>query len=181
MTRRPLTGPDEVPFPANIAADVSQERLDWFFVKTEGSYQVAKEIREAIIFATQNVIMDPPFTKLDIISCRNLLIYLMPEAQEKLLSHFHYSLNPGGFLFLGSSETIGVSTGLFSPLPGKSRLYRRSQSALRTEPMKFPSSFVPALHSVPEEPVAPGAIVNLQALADRHTSSVLFPTGSAGQ
>jgi chemotaxis methyl-accepting protein methylase len=154
-------------FPANIAADVSQERLDRFFVKSENGYQVAKEIRETIIFATQNVIMDPPFTKLDIISCRNLLIYLTPEAQRKLMPLFHYSLNPGGFLFLGSSETVGASTGLFFPLSGKSRLYRRNESALGVQPVEFPSSFIPAPLSVPEERVVPGAIVNLQVLADR--------------
>lgn len=154
-------------FPANISADVSQERLDRFFVKTENGYQIAKEIRETIVFAVQNVIMDPPFTKLDIISCRNLLIYLTPEAQKKLIPLFHYSLNPGGFLFLGSSETVGPSTGLFSPLPGKSRLYRLGESPLRAVPVEFPSSFVPALPFVPEEREAPGTVVNLQAQADR--------------
>lgn len=154
-------------FLANIAADVSQERLDRFFVKTESGYQIAKEIRETIIFATQNVIMDPPFTKLDIISCRNLLIYLVPDAQRKLLLLFHYSLNPGGFLLLGSSETVGASTGLFSALPGKSRFYRRTESAQGTEPVEFPSSFFSALPSVPEEREVPGTVVNLQVLADR--------------
>jgi two-component system CheB/CheR fusion protein len=154
-------------FPANITVDVSQERLDRFFIKTENGYQISKEIRETTIFSTQNVIMDPPFTKLDIISCRNLLIYLTPEAQRKLVPLFHFSLNPGGFLFLGSSETIGASTDLFSTLPGKSRLYKCSTSALRARPVEFPSSFVPAQPSVQEEREAPGAIVNLQALADR--------------
>jgi two-component system CheB/CheR fusion protein len=154
-------------FPANIAADVSQERLARFFIKTENGYQIAKEIRETTIFAAQNIIMDPPFTKLDIISCRNILIYLTTEAQIKLLPLFHFSLNPGGFLFLGTSETIGASTELFSPLPGKLRLYRRSKSVLRARPVEFPSSFVPALPSVLEAREAPGAIVNLQALADR--------------
>jgi two-component system, chemotaxis family, CheB/CheR fusion protein len=154
-------------FPANIAADISQERLDRFFIKTENGYQICKEIRETAIFATQNVIMDPPFTKLDIISCRNVLIYLTPEAQRKLIPIFHYSLNPGGFLFLGSSETIGASTGLFSSLPGKSRLYRRVESTLRTQTVEFPPSFVSLLPSIPEEREIPGAIVNLQALADR--------------
>jgi two-component system CheB/CheR fusion protein len=154
-------------FPGNITAEVSQERLDRFFVKTQNGYQVTKEIRETIIFATQNIIMDPPFTKLDIISCRNLLIYLAPEAQKKLLPLFHYSLNTGGFLFLGSSETIGASTRLFSSLPGKSRLYRRIGSGLRAESVEFPSSLVPVLPSAPEEREAPGAIVNLQALADQ--------------
>jgi chemotaxis methyl-accepting protein methylase len=154
-------------FPANIAADVSQERLGRFFIKTENGYQIVKEIRETTIFATQNVIMDPPFTKLDIISCRNLLIYLTPEAQRNLLPLFHFSLNPGGFLFLGSSETIGTSTDLFSPLPGKSRLYRPNKSVPRARPVEFPSSFVPAPPSVLEAREALGAIVNLQTLADR--------------
>ncbi len=83
-------------YPANIAADVSAERLRRFFIKEENGYRVGKEIREMVTFATQNVIMDPPFTKLDILICRNLLIYLTPELQKKLLPLFHYSLNPGG-------------------------------------------------------------------------------------
>ena len=80
-----------------------------------------------MIFAPQNLIMDPPFTKLDLLSCRNLLIYLAPEMQKKLLPLFHYSLNPGGMLFLGSAETIGTFTDLFAPVVGKSRIFRRSE------------------------------------------------------
>ena len=91
-------------FPANIAADVSAQRLQRFFAKDENGYRVAKSIREMVIFAPQNIIMDPPFTKLDLLSCRNLLIYLTPELQMKLLPLFHYSLNPGGYLFLGNAE-----------------------------------------------------------------------------
>ena len=102
-------------FPDNIAADVSPERLDRFFIRGDRGYQVAKSIREMVIFAPQNIIMDPPFTKLDILSCRNLLIYLTQELQKKLLPLFHYSLNPGGFLLLGSAETIGDYTDLFAP------------------------------------------------------------------
>ena len=98
-------------WPATIAADVSPERLRRFFSREENGYRIGKEIREMVTFATQNVIMDPPFTKLDILVCRNLLIYLMPEVQKKLISLFHYSLNPGGFLFLGNSETIGADAG----------------------------------------------------------------------
>ncbi len=94
-------------FPYNVAADVSPERLSRFFAKEEHGYRVRKEIRGMVIFAPQNLIMDPPFTKLDILGCRNLLIYLGPEVQKKLIPLFHYSLNPGGILFLGSAETIG--------------------------------------------------------------------------
>ncbi|NQU31426.1 MAG: chemotaxis protein CheB, partial [Anaerolineae bacterium] len=91
-------------YPANIAADISPARLERYFDKLQNGYQVSKSIREMVIFAPQNIIMDPPFTKLDLLSCRNLLIYLTPELQKKLLPLFHYSLNPGGFLFLGSAE-----------------------------------------------------------------------------
>ena len=125
-------------YPANIVADVSQERLDNYFIKTEHGYQVEKSIRDMVIFATQNIIMDPPFTKLDLICCRNLLIYLEPELQLKLIPLFHYSLNPDGFLFLGNAETIGDFNNLFDKLPGKSRLYRRLESSLQAERFEFP-------------------------------------------
>ena len=114
-------------YPANIAADVSEERLRRFFTQDERGYKVNQEIREMVVFAEQNVVMDPPFTKLDLLSCRNLLIYLDAELQKKLLPLFHYSLNPGGILVLGSSETIGAASDLFAGLPGKTRLYRRRE------------------------------------------------------
>jgi len=152
-------------FPANIAADVLPERLGRFFVQVERGYQVAKSIREMVIFAPQNIIMDPPFTKLDVLSCRNLLIYLTLELQKKLLPLFHYSLNPGGFLFLGNAETIGSFTDLFALLEGKSRLYRRLELALRAEPVEFPASFVPAHPGAPPRALKPAA--NLQSLADQ--------------
>jgi PAS domain-containing protein len=101
------------------------------------------------------------------LSCRNLLIYLTPELQKKLLPLFHYSLNPGGLLFLGSAETIGGFTDLFAPLDGKSRLYRRFESALRAEPVEFPASFVSALPGAPPKPKALKPAANLQVLADQ--------------
>jgi two-component system CheB/CheR fusion protein len=128
-------------FPANIAADVSKERLRRFFNKEEHGYGVRKEIREMVIFAPQNLILDPPFTKLDILSCRNLLIYLTAEVQKKLIPLFHYSLSPGGILLLGSAETVGECTGLFAPLSGNSRIFRRTESAGPPELVGFPSSF----------------------------------------
>jgi two-component system CheB/CheR fusion protein len=124
-------------FPDNIAADVSAERLSRFFSKEEHGYCARKEIREMVIFAPQNLIMDPPFTKLDILSCRNLLIYLAPEMQKKLLPLFHYSLNPGGILFLGNAETIGGFTDRFAPVSIKSRIFRRTESALRRSRSSF--------------------------------------------
>jgi chemotaxis methyl-accepting protein methylase len=152
-------------FPANIVADVSAKRLDRFFVKVERGYQAVKSIREMIIFAPQNIIMDAPFTKLDLVCCRNLLIYLMPELQKKLIPLFHYSLNPDGFLFLGTAETIGTFTNLFAPLSGKTRLYRRLDNASAVEPVEFPSTFVRTQPDAPARQVKPTA--NLQTLADQ--------------
>lgn len=158
-------------YPANIAADVSTERLNRFFVQDDdqGGYRVSKEIRDMVIFAVQNLVMDPPFIKLDILSCRNLLIYLGPELQKKLLPLFHYSINPDGFLFLGCSETIGTFNHLFAPLAGKMRLYRRLDTIRRAELIDFPSSFSQAR---PEGsgPISPQndrqPAPNLQTLAD---------------
>ena len=126
-------------YPANITADVTKERLQQYFIQEEDGYRIAKEIRDMVVFAPQNIIMDPPFTKLHILSCRNLLIYFVPEAQKKLLALFHQSLNPGGFLFLGGAETIGVLTDHFEPIPGKSRLYRRLESTDHADLLQFTS------------------------------------------
>lgn len=111
-------------YPPNIAADVGRDRLARYFVPSGQGFQIAQEIREMVIFATQNIIMDPPFTKLDILSCRNLLIYLGPELQKKLLPLFHYALNYGGLLVLGSAESLGTHTNLFSTLESRARIYR---------------------------------------------------------
>jgi chemotaxis methyl-accepting protein methylase len=152
---------------ANIAADVPPERLHRFFIKEEGGYRVNKEIREMVTFATQNLIMDPPFTKLDILICRNLLIYLTPELQKKLMPLFHYSLNPGGILFLGSSEAITPFTDLFAPLNVKSRLFLRRESFLSAAAVEFPASFVPAHPGVHKESAMLKPAANLQSLADQ--------------
>lgn len=112
-------------YPGNITVDVSPERLNRFFIKNPDNYSLKKEIREMVIFAPQNVTGDPPFLRLDLISCRNLMIYLVPESQRKLLLLFHYSLNPGGYLFLGSSETIGDFTELYSVVDKKWKIYKR--------------------------------------------------------
>jgi chemotaxis methyl-accepting protein methylase len=154
-------------FPDNIAADVSPERLSRFFAKEERGYRVRKEIREMVIFAPQNLVMDPPFTKLDILCCRNLLIYLAPEMQKKLIPLFHYSLGPGGILFLGSAETVGGFTDLFAPLSVKSRIFRRTESGLRPEPLEFPSSFGAAPPIEPEARPAAKPALSLQSLADQ--------------
>lgn len=115
-------------YPLNIAQDVSPERLRRFFYKENAGYRIKKEIREMMVFASQNVTKDPPFTKLDLISCRNLLIYLKPEIQSQLIKTFHYALNPGGLLFLSPSENIGSHTGLFTLISRKWKIYNASDS-----------------------------------------------------
>ena len=154
-------------YPANIAADVSPDRLKRFFIQEDGGYRIVKEIREMVTFATQNVIMDPPFTKLDILICRNLLIYLTPELQKKLLPLFHYSLNAGGVLFLGNSETVSMFTDLFAPLDVKSRLFRRLESVRLAEPAAFPAFFVHTLPGIPKELTMSKPPTNLQSYADQ--------------
>jgi len=116
-------------YPASIAADLTPERLSRFFSPEPGeaTFRIHKGIRDMLIFSEQNVIKDPPFSKLDLISCRNLLIYLNGDLQKKLIPLFHYALNPAGFLFLGTSETIGELQDLFSALDRKSRLYQRKE------------------------------------------------------
>ncbi len=163
-------------YPANIAADVSPERLKRFFVREEsGNYRVSKDIREMVVLAPQNIIMDPPFTKLDILICRNLLIYLLPELQKKLLPLFHYSLNPGGVLFLGSAETAAGFSDLFTTLDRKWRIYRRKDSPVRVVQMDYLPSFSPA----PPEPVlkveAPKPAANLQSLMDQLILQLFSP------
>ncbi|MEO6246924.1 MAG: chemotaxis protein CheB, partial [Opitutaceae bacterium] len=154
-------------FPDNIAADVSPARLTRFFTKEQHGYRVRKEIREMVIFAPQNLIMDPPFTKLDFLTCRNVLIYLAPEMQKKLIPLFHHNLNEGGILFLGSSETVGGFTDLFAPLDAKSRLYRRTVSASRSAPVEFPPTFSAPLPRGPEARPVPKPVASLQSLADQ--------------
>ena len=117
-------------YPESIRADVGPERLERYFTKEEdGQYQVKKLIREKLVFAPQSVIKDPPFTKLDLLSCRNLLIYLGTDLQRKLLPIFHYSLKNHGILFLGSSETIGPASDLFDTSDKKWKIFRRKPSA----------------------------------------------------
>jgi two-component system CheB/CheR fusion protein len=116
-------------YPASIAADVSPERLARFFVADGAEFVARKELREQIVFARHNALADPPFSQLDLISCRNMLIYTEAQAQRRLAGLFHFALNPGGFLFLGSAETPSCGADLFEPVSAKHRLYRRFGTA----------------------------------------------------
>jgi two-component system CheB/CheR fusion protein len=131
-------------YPANIAADVTPERLHAFFVKEKNSFRVKKEIREIVVFAPQNIIKDPPFSRMDLICCRNLLIYLESDLQKRLLPLFHYALKPGAILFLGPSETIGEATDLFTSLDRKWKLFRRLEVAVSPDRLRFPATFAPS-------------------------------------
>lgn len=187
-------------YPDNIAADVSPERLRRFFVQEERGYRVGQEIREMVVFAPQNIIMDPPFTKLDILCCRNLLIYLSGDLQKKLIPLFHYSLNPDGVLFLGSAETVGSFSNLFAPLDAKARMYRRLDQTVVNPAVEFPTAFLgtpsPTGDPEPEEATSrKPAPPNLERLVDRllvqrfaplgilcnHKGDVLYVSGRAGK
>jgi two-component system CheB/CheR fusion protein len=116
-------------YPPNIAQDVTPERLQRHFTKIETGYRVKKDIREMVVFAVHNVIKDPPFTRLDLASCRNLMIYLEPELQLRLIPALHYALKPGGILLLSPSEGIGKHTDLFAQVNRKWKLYRAVRTA----------------------------------------------------
>jgi two-component system, chemotaxis family, CheB/CheR fusion protein len=111
----------------SIGADVSHERLNRFFIKEPGILKVKKELRDIVIFSIQNIIKDPPFSRIDLVSCRNLMIYMDSVLQKKIIPLFHYILNPGGILFLGTSENIGEYTDLFQPLNFKCKIFERKK------------------------------------------------------
>ncbi|SDZ24605.1 two-component system, chemotaxis family, CheB/CheR fusion protein [Jannaschia faecimaris] len=124
-------------YPDSISEDVSAIRLKRFFTKEDHSYRVVPELRDAVVFANQNILSDAPFSKLDLISCRNLMIYLTPDAQERVIQMFHFALNDGGILFLGMSETTGTNSAHFQPLSKKYRIYKRVDHA-RNRSFDFP-------------------------------------------
>jgi two-component system CheB/CheR fusion protein len=127
-------------YPEAISSDVSPERLKNFFTRQGNYYQIKKTIREMVVFAPQNIIKDPPFTKLDMLCCRNLLIYFGQELQKKLMPIFHYSLKQDGLLFLGSSESIGQHTDLFTVLDKKGKIFKRLSAEMATRTvLDFPT------------------------------------------
>lgn len=135
-------------YAAHSVADVSSKRLTRYFSAENSGYRVKNELREMVIFAPQNIISDPPFTRLDILSCRNLLIYFSAGLQEKLLPLFHYALNPNGLLLLGTAESTVNYEHLFRPLDAKIRLYCRIKSPLAAAELHFPNKNFTAAPSV---------------------------------
>lgn len=150
-------------YPASISADVSSERLNRFFTQQDNQFKIKKSIREMLVFATQNITKDPPFTKLDMITCRNLLIYFSPELQNKIIPIFHYSLKDEGILFLGTSETTGHSTHFFTPLDRKWKLFRRKN--LLTVDLPLLRQSQPTESRIKPNPVIPNLIQKAEELS----------------
>lgn len=165
-------------YPPNIAQDVTPERLRRFFIKEDAGYRVKKEIREMVVFAVQNIIKDPPFTTLDLLSCRNLMIYLEPELQNRLIPAFHYALKPGGVLFLSPSEGIGNHTELFTPLNRKWKFYRATPTTATTRAMLTSNLNWAAAptHKTPEDIMKSARETNLAELTRRLLLQFYAPT-----
>jgi len=131
-------------YPESIAADVSSRLLGKYFHRRDDSFQITRSIREMVVFAQHNLIKDPPFTNIDLVSCRNVLIYLQPVLQKKVLEQFNFSLNRSGLLFLGSSESVGDMTSHFELLNNKWRIYQLKDKHRPNAMMRQESSVVPA-------------------------------------
>ena len=161
----------------NIALDVSPERLQRFFVRTDSHFQISRRIRDMVVFSTQDVTSDAPFSRLDLLSCRNLLIYLKPAMQQRVLRVFHYALQPQGFLLLGSSETVGDSAELFSVVDAKNKVYVCKHLA---PPALLEVNAVRA-RCEPERALTPAVTarpaLTLAALADRKVLDLYGPAG----
>ena len=167
-------------FPLTIRNNVSAERLSRFFTAHESHYQINQRIRDMVLFAQHDVVLDPPFTRLDIVVCRNLLIYFTSELQRRLQPLFHYALRPGGILMLGGSETTGRFSHLFKPLHSKLRLYIREDSAAVGRGDLLLTSYPPLAHAQQEPLMADLEVSkpvgdNLKAAADEVLLQVYAP------
>src|SRR5262249_36650919 len=163
----------------NIELDVSQERLRRYFVWVNGRYQISKAVRDLCVFSRHNMVTDPPFSRLDLISCRNVLIYLDAALQRRVLPVFHYALSPGGFLVLGTSENVSGSGELFTVTDAKNKIYKKSVSH-GSLPIDF-SSYVSAAVEVPRAVREAGAplwsALDVQKEADRIVLARFAPVG----
>ena len=163
-------------YPPSIEAEVSPGRLRRFFSKVDGGYRISKSIRDLCVFARQDVTADPPFSRLDLISCRNLLIYLSPTLQQRIIPTFHYALNPGGFLLLGPSETVGKFTDLFGQADRPHNIYSRTATLKQNYPYSIRGNYPPqpsARGAVMSERVA--ALTDMRREADRVILSRFAP------
>jgi len=162
-------------YPLNIELDVSRERLSSFFIQKDSEYQISRRIRDMVVFSKQNLLRDAPFSRMDLVSCRNLLIYLQPSSQKKVLSILHYSLNPSGYMLLGSSETVGDAPELFSLVDRKNKIYSKKHSGTVSTLDEMLSVGGSTERMQPGPAVRP--MISLQALADRKILDVYGPPG----
>jgi two-component system, chemotaxis family, CheB/CheR fusion protein len=182
-------------YPENISAEVSPERLARFFTLESNGYRISNSIREMVVFAPQNIIKDPPFTKLDILTCRNMLIYMEPDLQKKLISLFNYSLNQDGILVLGTAETLGTSTEGFREIENKLKIYKRTSALSPAELADFPSAFFRNRRFTTEKKLPQKALDSIQTVTEQillqrfapasvlvnDRGDILFITGRTGK
>ncbi|MEI6434434.1 MAG: chemotaxis protein CheB [Bacteroidota bacterium] len=182
-------------FSNNITTDVAPERLSRFFKVSGDGYCVITPIREMVVFATQNVIKDPPFTKLDLLTCRNLLIYLEPELQKKLMLMFNYSLNQGGIMLLGTAETLGTNKEGFEEVDSRLKFFKRTLTTIPHTLIDFPSSFSRLKRVTLKEPAPTKSVENLQTITEQlmiqrfapasalvnNKGDIIFITGRTGK
>jgi two-component system CheB/CheR fusion protein len=166
-------------YPATIARDVPERRLKRYFVREDGTFRVIAELREICLFSLHNVLRDAPFSKLDLISCRNLLIYLTPELQSRVIPLFHYALGEGGYLVLGTSENISRHARLFSTTDRTHRIFQRrnlSERSLPEFPLIAPAPSYQAVGKTMQSPAADGDVRSLaeRELLDRHTPAYVI-------
>ena len=166
-------------YPEGIVTDVPPAFLRGYFGVSTGGYQVNETVRKRVLFATHNLLRDPPFSRLDLVSCRNLLIYLDRETQKDILQMFHFALRPGGCLFLGSSETADAASALFAPVDRKHRIYRAVQRTRSRRPPAFPLGGI--AHHVERVPLEPQALqaARPSSIAELHQRAA-FEDGSTG-
>ncbi|MEO8054150.1 MAG: CheR family methyltransferase [Acidobacteriota bacterium] len=172
----------------SLVAEITPQRLQRFFVVADGGYRINKTLRDMVVFARQNLTADPPFSRVDLISCRNLLIYLEPSAQKKAMTTFHYALKPGGFLLLGASESTGGFSHLFEPVDRKHKIYSRKSASFQAlhlpagtehgeEPPALRTPVTDRRPGGPELPEALAGELNPLREADRITVSRFAPPG----
>ena len=162
-------------YPPNIELDVSPDRLHRYFIKKDGEYQVSRQVRDLVVFSKQNLLRDAPFSRMDLVSCRNLLIYLQPSSQKRVLSILHYSLNRWGHLLLGSAETVLDTPELFSIVDRKNKIYAKKQSSTLAG-FEGPLSIPEATTRVPARSKDRPAL-SLQLMADRKILDTYGPPG----
>ena len=151
----------------NIVSDISPNRLEKYFVKKEAGFTVSTSVREMVVFAPHNVIKEPPFTKLELVLCRNLLIYMEPELQKKLMDLFHYSLNVGGIMLLGNAENENAEPGQYITIDTKLKFYQRADSSGKSGLIDFPSSFSNSRKHTPTNIKVVKSPENIQSFADQ--------------